>query len=223
MRTIPKLFLRWVSPSEVYDDYQKGLYSKIKVEDAKLKVTIKEITREIYEGAGPEQDRFNFKTREGSEIVVVTDNSVLYNFLNSREPGKTLTIRCTWCRCDFEVSDTTKPVLIPLEKEETELVTQFGRVRQKIYKGDWPHCDFNCALSTCLSRRDIPAASQTYLLNVHARCYPGTILKPAGDPGMIDVNGGCISHKEYKKERNETFREITGVIQLPVKRAFVRI
>jgi len=226
MKTIPTIFMRWVDVKEVHTAYHEGEFKSVQLpgtdSNSKISVKVKEIVRELYEG-GQDNNRFNIRTRDGTELVIVTTNTVLFNRMFKHKDSD-IPIRCGHCRADIPKNNI--PVLIA-NRLETVPVLHPGSdqpVHTIFYLGKKPHCDFNCAFATILNKRNgIPSDAEYNLKTIFEKMYPSETLRAAEDPDMLDINGGDVSYEHYKSQRNQIYLPTVGVIMYPIKSALVRM
>lgn len=211
LRLIPTLFLRWVTPSDVYRKYRDGVFSKLSPDLTKLKVNSASITQELYNG-GESNERYNIITRDGTRLVVYTTNCKSFNTDKIEKDG----FRCGYCS-HLNTSGRKPAFIITSIKEGVEVFieNEVGVARRVLYfRGERPHCDFNCALSTSIEEvRRYNSSVQKNIRRLHRLCYPhsGTLL-PALDKLLYEGNLGPLSYEEYKSERNEVYVDAIGVI-----------
>lgn len=211
MLVIPTLFLRWVTPSDIYRKYKEGIFSKLSPDLTKLKVNAASITQELYNG-GAENERYNIITRDGTRLVVCTTNCKAFNTDKIEREG----FRCGYC-AHLNPPGKKPAFIITSIKEGVEVFIEngVGVARSVLYfRGERPHCDFNCALSTSIEEvHRYNSSVQKHIRRLHRLCYPhsGPLL-PSIDKLLYDDNLGPLSYEECKAERSEVYVETVGVV-----------
>lgn len=220
----PILFLRFISPQEVIDDMQKGAFDNITLDSltaGKVGVTLNSMVQEFYSSSSTE-NRFTIQTRDGTKLNIYSTNC-------GRNDVK---LRCRFCGSD--IPEGNLPVRIPVKYEKSQEIRRkinpktrkMTLIKENVeyFKGVKVHCDFNCALGSFNTNpTGFPANTESYLRYLHSRTHPDSgHLNPADEPDLLDIHDGVLTYSEYKRERNESYKQLTGIIDTPARKCFVK-
>lgn len=213
---IPGFFLRGVDTINVKGQYNKGHFTKYKLDtlkDYKIDFSGKTISI-VPVGNDDTSDIFSKTNTSNITSIFATSNCKTFN--NFIHPNIGVTgIKCDWCRDVLK----TDPVGIPIKIDfiEDYLVCHTPTC----------HCSFECAFASLIDdskflKPNYTADSVVYLNIMFNRIFPDEKLLPAPDWKLHKNNGGSLDENEFQLN-SHTYQKTGRAIFCPVKTIYSKI
>jgi len=204
------IFLKGVSPWNLYNNYNDKKYIGINIESIRgVKAELNSCLSSV-SLAGTDQYSDIYKVKN-SNIYATTNCEIFNSYTLDRE----YLGRCDYCRQKIETMYG-----IPHKKETIDKVTVYHLVSY--------HCSLPCCYSSLFqdlnSRKfvkDYSEQNEIYL-NELSFLFIGKIPDPANDWRLLKENGGPLNTDEYRNENYE-YRRTHNVVLLPAKVVYERI
>jgi hypothetical protein len=206
-----RIFLRAIDSKALIDKYNSGKYKDIDVEKGSLDFNFS--SKSIIHSTDINDPVYAIKHKDVN-ILCATSNHEYYAFY--RKNGKQKDGgRCAWCRRDFQHT----PLGIPINHE-------VDNINDNIIHIFWIEdqlCDFQCLYryGNLYKNYDNLYNNSMPFIDMMRRLMGYGKIIPAGDPKLIEENGGSIPYSKWKEESHK-YKRTGNLILLPLKISYFK-
>jgi len=218
--------LRRIDPVCILKNYLKGGYKNLEIPKQKIKSKNKRISLGKNYGDNNSYEIYRFKDKSNSKQVILTTNHLIYKHSVDKILGQNVErpiVKCLYCK--RKINKT--PIGIPISMETN------NKTKEIKFHVDGTYCNFNCMFADFKRINDTSRiykdplymdAEQLIHVMFH-KMYPKQEkkrIREAPDWRLLRENGGPLTDKEFD-EGNFVFIPMTSVVQVPVKRQYIKL